>query len=102
MEGPPEPIRTDFGVIAGVDMPPSAPDTAPGEPINDDSRTIPASPRLALVAALAEAVKAASLVGDLRTAQVASRTLHELLGAPPEGDHGAVVDLVSVKERSPR
>ena len=77
-------------------------DTAPGEPTNDDSRTIPANPRLAPVAALAEAVKAASLVGAMRTAQVASRALHELLGASSDADRGKVVDLVSVKERSPR
>lgn len=72
-------------------MPPIATDNAPYEPINDDSRTIP-SPRLVLVAVLAEAVKAASVAGDLKTSQVASRALHELLGGGADDVDTAAVE----------
>lgn len=59
MEGPPEPIRADIGVNEGGDVLPIATESAPSDPINDDSRTIRGSPRHVLVAALTEAVTAA-------------------------------------------
>ncbi|KYG01794.1 hypothetical protein BE21_55880 [Sorangium cellulosum] len=71
--------------------PPLRPDAAPTTP--------PAtSPRQALVATLTQTIAAAHAAGDLATAQIAARTLSELLSAPQQADHVApVVDLASAR-----
>ncbi|WP_437611171.1 hypothetical protein WMF20_05025 [Sorangium sp. So ce834] len=56
------------------------------------------SPRQELVATLTQTIAAAHAAGDLATAQIAARTLSELLGAPHAPAHVApVVDLASAR-----
>ncbi|WP_437854083.1 hypothetical protein [Sorangium sp. So ce363] len=59
----------------------------------------PASnPRQALVATLTQTIAAAHAAGDLTTAQIAARTLSELLSAPPTTPRVApIVDLASAR-----
>ncbi|WP_437513035.1 hypothetical protein [Sorangium sp. So ce1099] len=75
----------------------AAPATAPrpdAAPITPPA----SSPRQVLVATLTQTIAAAHAAGDLATAQIAARTLTELLGAPRAPAHVApVVDLANAR-----
>ena len=89
-----EPTRADIGTINGYGEELIASEIDPPGRSNDESTTFQSSPRLALVAALADAVKAATVAGDLPTARVASRALRDLLA---DDDNGETIDgLVGV------
>lgn len=67
------------GGIANDSITPLATDDDRSIPPKDDSGTIPATPRRALILALATAVAAAAGVGDDELAEVATDTLRALL-----------------------
>lgn len=100
-----------FSVVAGVGFEPQQPretttvpakerpnpappvvENGPRGHVADDSRTIPANPRAALVAALTAAVRDATAAGDLECARIAHEALGRLLGAAA-GEPAPVVDL---------
>jgi hypothetical protein len=60
----------------------------------------PLSPRQALVEALTLAISTAHAAGDLAAAQIAARTLGELLGAPMASQQGAPVVNIASARRS--
>ncbi|WP_437784480.1 hypothetical protein [Sorangium sp. So ce1097] len=73
--------------LATAPRPAAAPDAPPAS-----------NPRQALVATLTQTIAAAHAAGDLATAQIAARTLSELLSAPHAPANVAhVVDLASAR-----
>lgn len=90
----------DRAADATIDSATIAPTAAPKCPDlrgEDESRTNERNPREALVAALADAVKAAAMAGDLATAQTAAKMLAELVGS---GSPSEVVDVASERART--
>lgn len=64
----------------------------------DVSLTKPASPRAALLAHLAEDLRAAVLAGDVEAARVAHEAIGRLLGGEVAGE-GSVIDLAAERNR---
>jgi hypothetical protein len=79
-------------MIEGESIVRMAPDNARSGPPEGDSETIPATPRRALIDALAKAVRAGAATGDMRLVRVAARILIELTGDARTGAAG--IDFV--------
>jgi len=75
---------------------PEAKNLRAGQAIGQDPGQLRESPRSALIAALANAVRDAAAAGDLVAARVAYEALGRLLSEPGTG---AVVDLNAERER---
>jgi integrase len=80
--------------------PPKSPQSTVRD-VPDDSGTIPTSPRQALVTALTNAVRDATVAGDLAAARIALESLNRLL-AEPSGTPAAVADLAERRKGSGR
>ena len=68
----------------------------------DQSGTVPTTPRAALVVTLAEAVKGATLAGDVVAARVASEALMKLLGGGGDGGAVEAANIHADRERERR
>ena len=93
-QGPPKPEKAVVGALEAAD---GAHQNLPsGQAIGQDPGQPPESPRRALIAALANAVREAAAAGDLAAARVAHEALGRLL---TEACPRAVVDLSAERER---
>ena len=82
----------------GVKAPTAAAKCAEGREA-DETRTKPASPRAALLASLAEGMRAALATGDVEAARIANEAIGRILGGPGAESAGSVIDLAAERVR---